>query len=111
MWDGQPEKKKKKKRLCVKTSCGRVEDNFTGGDESGVVGRVIWLDTEIHKKRIRTISRHRIVSMKLNPSRNTGNSLHGRERGSGERLEQEAVVNDSGTLKLDVRETGQENGL
>lgn len=26
--------KKKKKRLCVKTSCGRVEDNFTGGDES-----------------------------------------------------------------------------
>ena len=70
----------------MKTSCGRVEDKFTGGDEFEVLEESsVWI-LKYTRKTSGVLVDTVIVSMKLNPSRNTGNNLHGKERQWG-RLE------------------------
>lgn len=73
-------KPKKRDYLCVKTSCGRVEDKFTGRDEFEVLEESsVWILKSTRKKSGVLVDTM-MVSMKLNPSRNIGNNLHGKER-------------------------------
>ena len=95
------QKKKKIKRLRVKTSCGRVEDNFTGGDESELLEESpVWIWRATRKVSGLLVDTGYWVWSWILPG--TQEIVYMGRRGSGQRLKQEAVVNDSRRLKLDV---------
>lgn len=85
----------------MKTSCGRVEDNFTGGDESELLEESsVWILRATRKVSGLLVDTGYWVWSWILPG--TQEIVYMGRRGSGERLKQEAVVNDSRRLKLDV---------